>query len=59
MKKLLGISLLNWIEVVLLLIINYKLDVDTFLHICILGYAFVRFIHGIIDINFLWKKVGE
>lgn len=59
MKKKIGVAIVNVIETMLLLVINYQLDVDFFLHICILAYAWVRFCRGIVEVYYLWGNLEK
>lgn len=56
MKKKVAILVVNWIEVALLFIINYNLNLEFYVHFFILTYAFMRFIHGILEVKYLVQK---
>ncbi len=43
MKKKIVIAIINWVEVLLLVILNFSLNIGLLGHICLLSYAFVRF----------------
>ncbi len=51
MKKKIVIAIINWVEVLLLVILNFSLNIGLLGHICLLSYAFVRFAHGILDLK--------
>lgn len=51
MKKKAGMAIINWIEAMLLIILNFSLNIGLIGHICLLSYAFIRFIHGIADLH--------
>ena len=53
MKKKVCVLVVNWIEIVFLLIINYYMEINFVGHICMLGLIFFKFVHSILESNSL------
>ena len=52
-KKKVCVLVVNWIEIVFLLIINYYMEINFVGHICMLGLIFFKFVHSILEANSL------